>query len=119
MSDIELAIKIPEEYYENLLKNHRFSSEEIPIVSLAIAAGIPLPEGRGSKKEIEMKIEEIKVKLDKSNIDSDTLIELTRYLEGYQKIQEIMAKRPKDMISSNPTLRVINDVIEETKRYFK
>lgn len=47
MADIELVIKMPKEYYENLLKNCRFSSEEIPVVSLAIAAGIPLPEGHG------------------------------------------------------------------------
>ena len=42
MEDIELVIKIPKAYYENLLKNCRFSSEEIPIVSLAIATGKPL-----------------------------------------------------------------------------
>jgi hypothetical protein len=48
MADIELVIKIPEEYYENLLKNCRFSSEEIPIVSLAIATGTPLPKGHGN-----------------------------------------------------------------------
>lgn len=45
MADIELVIKIPDEYYENLLKNCRFSSEEIPIVSLAIAIGKPIPKG--------------------------------------------------------------------------
>jgi uncharacterized membrane protein YfhO len=49
-------VKIPEEYHENLLKNCRFSSEEIPIVSLAIATGTPLPKGHGDlidRNEIE------------------------------------------------------------------
>ena len=31
----------------------------------------------------------------------------------YQKIQEIMAKRPKDMIKANPTLRAISEVLED------
>ncbi len=39
---MKLIIDIPEEYYNNLLKNCRFSSEEIPIVSLAIAVSTPL-----------------------------------------------------------------------------
>ena len=47
MADIELVIKIPKAYYENLLKNCSFSSEEIPVVSLAIATGIQLPKGHG------------------------------------------------------------------------
>ncbi len=47
MADIELVVKIPEKCYENLLKNYRFSNEEIPIVSLAIATGTPLPKGHG------------------------------------------------------------------------
>lgn len=34
-------------------------------------------------------------------------------LRKYQKIQEIMAKRPKDMIISNPTLRAISEVLED------
>lgn len=34
-------------------------------------------------------------------------------MRKYQKIQEIMAKRPKDMISSNPTLRAISEVVED------
>lgn len=34
-------------------------------------------------------------------------------LHKYQKIQEIIAKRPKDMISSNPTLRAISEVLED------
>ena len=32
------------------------------------------------------------------------------------KIEKIMAKRPKDMISSNPTLRAISEVVEDGKR---
>ena len=36
-------------------------------------------------------------------------------LRKYQKIQKIMAKRPKDMISSNPTLRAISEVLEDGK----
>lgn len=44
---MQIVIDIPEEYHENLLKNYRFSSEEIPIVSLAIATGTPLPKGHG------------------------------------------------------------------------
>ena len=39
---------------------------------------------------MKMTIEEIKVKLDKSNLDSDTLVELTRYLDGYQKITDFI-----------------------------
>lgn len=34
-------------------------------------------------------------------------------MNKYQKIQEIMSKRPKDMISSNPTLRAISEVLED------
>ena len=34
-------------------------------------------------------------------------------IRKYQKIQEIMSKRPKDMISSNPTLRAISEVLED------
>ena len=34
-------------------------------------------------------------------------------MRKYQKIQEIMAKRPKDMISSNPTLRAISEVLKD------
>lgn len=38
---------------------------------------------------MEMTIEEIKVKLDKSNLDSDTLVELTRYLEGCRELERM------------------------------
>ncbi len=34
-------------------------------------------------------------------------------MRKYQKIQEIMSKRSKDMISSNPTLRAISEVLED------
>ena len=34
-------------------------------------------------------------------------------INKYQKIEKIMAKRPKDMISSNPTLRAISEVLED------
>lgn len=34
-------------------------------------------------------------------------------MHKYQKIEKIMAKRPKDMISSNPTLRAISKVVED------
>ena len=44
---MQIVIDIPEEYYKNLLNNNRFSSEEIPIVSLAVASGIPLPQNHG------------------------------------------------------------------------
>lgn len=44
---MEILINIPYEYHRNLLRNCRFSSEEIPVVSLAIAAGIILPKGHG------------------------------------------------------------------------
>ena len=36
-----------------------------------------------------MTIEEIKAKLDKSNLDSDTLVELTRYLERCQELEQM------------------------------
>ena len=60
MANIELVIKIPEENYENLLKNYRFSSEEIPIISLAIATGTPLPKGHGRIADIDKILEEMK-----------------------------------------------------------
>lgn len=44
---MQIVIDIPKEYYNNLLNNNKFSSEEIPIVSLAIATGIPLPQRHG------------------------------------------------------------------------
>ena len=44
---MQIVIDIPEEYYKNLLNNNRFSSEEIPIVSLAVASGTPLPQNHG------------------------------------------------------------------------
>ena len=44
---MQIVINILEEYYENILKNFKFSSEEIPMISLAIATGIPLPKGHG------------------------------------------------------------------------
>ena len=47
---MQIVIDIPEEYYKNLLNNNRFSSEEIPIVSLAVATGIPLPQNHGDLK---------------------------------------------------------------------
>ena len=36
-----------------------------------------------------MSIKELKTKLDKSNLDSDTLIELTRYLERFQELERM------------------------------
>ncbi len=53
MTDIELVIKMPREYYENLLKNYSLSSEAIPIVSLAIATGTILPKGHGRLKDVD------------------------------------------------------------------
>lgn len=50
---MQVVIDIPKEYYENLLKNCRFSSEEIPIVSLAVASGIPLPQNHGDLKDMD------------------------------------------------------------------
>lgn len=44
---MQIVIDIPKECYKNLLNNNRFSSEEIPIVSLAVASGIPLPKDHG------------------------------------------------------------------------
>lgn len=40
---MKIVIDIPKEAYKNLLNNYSFSSEEIPIISLAIATGTPLP----------------------------------------------------------------------------
>ena len=34
-------------------------------------------------------------------------------MRRYQKIKEIMVKRPKNMISSNPTLSAIRKVLED------
>lgn len=44
---MEIVINIPDEYHRNLLRNCRFSSEEIPVVSLAVAAGTILPKDHG------------------------------------------------------------------------
>ncbi len=44
---------------------------------------------------------------------SKTIDTLWKMAQKYQKIQEIMAKRPKDMINSNPTLRAISEVLED------
>ena len=40
-------------------------------------------------RKMGMTIEEIKAKLDKSNLDSDTLVELTRYLERCQELEQM------------------------------
>lgn len=50
---MQIVIDIPKEYYKNLLNNNRFSSEEIPIVSLAVASGIPLPQNHGDLKDMD------------------------------------------------------------------
>lgn len=36
-------------------------------------------------------------------------------VQKYQKIEEIMDKRPKEMIRSNPTLNAIKGILEEEK----
>ncbi len=54
---MEIVINIPDEYHRNLLRNCRFSSEEIPVVSLAIATGTILPKGHGDlidRSKLEM-----------------------------------------------------------------
>lgn len=67
---MQIVIDIPEEYRENLLKNHRFSSEEIPIVSLAIATGKPLPKGHGKLfDENELKKEAIRCEWSRNMYD--------------------------------------------------
>ena len=50
---MQIVIDIPEECYKNLLNNNRFSSEEIPIVSLAVATGVPLPQNHGDLKDMD------------------------------------------------------------------
>ena len=45
-----------------------------------------------------MKIEELKPRLDKSNLDSDTIIELTKYLDVNQKIVDFIEdNRPTEV----------------------
>lgn len=45
-----------------------------------------------------MKIEELKARLDKSNLDSDTIIELTKYLDVNQKIVDFIEdNRPTEV----------------------
>ncbi len=44
-----------------------------------------------------MSIEELKIKLDKSNLDSDTLIELTRYLERFQELERMKSDMMYDI----------------------
>ena len=50
---MQIVINIPKECYKNLLNNNSFSSEEIPIVSLAVASGIPLPQNHGDLKDMD------------------------------------------------------------------
>ena len=50
---MQIVIDIPKEFYNNLLNNNRFSSEEISIVSLAVASGIPLPQNHGDLKDMD------------------------------------------------------------------
>ena len=50
---MQIVINIPKEFYNNLLNNNRFSSEEISIVSLAVASGIPLPQNHGDLKDMD------------------------------------------------------------------
>ena len=49
---MQIVIDIPKEFYNNLLNNNRFSSEEISIVSLAVASGIPPPQNHGDLKDM-------------------------------------------------------------------
>lgn len=45
-----------------------------------------------------MTTKEIKTKLDKSNLDSDTIIELTRYIDGHQAIADFIEEnRPTEV----------------------
>ena len=64
-----------------------------------------------------MSIEEIKAKLDKSNIDSDTLIELTRYLERYQKIEQIIVhyrENVRDKVTNENMEKILEAVEDAT-----
>ena len=64
-----------------------------------------------------MTIEEIKAKLDKSNIDSDTLIELTRYLERYQKIEQIIVhyrENVRDKVTNENMEKILEAVEDAT-----
>jgi len=47
---------------------------------------------------MSMTVEELKAKLDKSNLDSDTIIELTRYIDVSQKITDFIEdNRPTEV----------------------
>ena len=92
MADIELVIKIPEEYHVNLKKNCRFSSEEIPIVSLAIATGIQLPKGHGrliDVNEVEEYLSDIQLELDGWG-ETDSAVEIAKARKGLDSVSTII-----------------------------
>lgn len=62
---------------------------------------------------MKMTIKEIKTKLDKSNLDSDALIELTKYLEKYQKILEIFDRYDKGELTHDMFGLFVGKVIED------
>ena len=103
MAEIELVVKIPEEYYENLLKNCRFSSEEIPIVSLAIATGTPLPKKHGDLVDVE----EVKEYLDniQQELDgwgeTDSAIEIAKARMGLDSVLTIIEADKAKSVDEN------------------
>lgn len=80
---MQIVIDIPKECYKNLLNNYRFSSEEIPIVSLAIATGIPLPQNHGRLIDADA-LEELCYEHEIGNdaFDGEPLIEQGQYDDG-------------------------------------
>ena len=51
MTDIELVIKIPNETYQDVVKNGFIYDEDGEVISHAIINGTPLPKGHGKLKD--------------------------------------------------------------------
>lgn len=75
---------------------------------------------------MEMTIEELKTKLDKSNLDSDTIIELTRYLERFQELKRMKSDMMYDIYMEGVNMSGeyqgcwvrFKDIENIVKRYF-
>lgn len=73
-----------------------------------------------------MSIEELKTKLDKSNLDSDTIIELTRYLERFQELKRMKSDMMYDIYMEGVNMDGeyqgcwvrFKDIEKIVKRYF-
>ena len=91
--EMQIIINISKESYANLLKNHRFSSEEIPVVSLAIATGTPLQEGHGKIGDLDKLIRAMK---ERNNDNGDEPFNAVD--RGYDLAFQHMVEESKDCV---------------------